>query len=188
MAETFAALAQEFNESAVAVLKAPAALPFFAAKYRVLLTNLATTEEEKTELATVLLDTLLEVLNRIAKPAFNNSMSEGIKLLTPVFDALAMPESLHALPSTAADKIAHIALKLSMKGETLDPDSFMDPIRQEPIGYDAFRKALLEVTEMAVRAAQSFKVEIDSRTISIETSKPVTASRPLQLQAGANAR
>ena len=182
MAETSADLIQAFNASAAAALRNPDTMLFLAAKYRVMLTGKVTPDEDKTELASILLNTAVRILDRIAEPSFLGALNNCGDLFKPAFDALTMPESLKILPARTADAIADIALRLSTKGETLNEDSFLNLASSDnPNPYAKFRSELLQLVHLAAGAAQVVRAEIDNRTISVETAKPMTASRPLQL-------
>src|SRR4051812_11454850 len=107
MSETFTELAASFNESAAGCRKQGMGIPFLVAKYAVLLNHFAETSDQRKQIVDAMLDTGLHWLNHIANPAFKGNIAgTAMKLLEPLFKALASPDTLNAIPEGAANRLA----------------------------------------------------------------------------------
>jgi hypothetical protein len=180
LTKTFDTFLDEFNVAAEKTRQDPRSLPFVAAEYRALLAMKAPTDEERTDMASRLLDAGVYWLNYIAQPAFDDDIDDAVDIIKPAFDALTSPASLRFLTTGMEEKIADAAIAVAKKGRTL-PAQDNATIAQNDT-RTSFTRTLLALAHMAADAACTVKAELDSRTVSIETSKPLVASKPLQLQ------
>jgi hypothetical protein len=106
-----------------------------------------------------------------------------MKLLEPLFKALASPDTLNAIPEGAANRLALASFKLSSKGEKLDFQDFVHDGNPDARLAEC-RVELLGLAEMALTCANKFrdaakeKAELGNVTM----ARPVTVSRALALK------
>jgi hypothetical protein len=180
--DDFTALAAEFNETARKFHSNDLITTnLLLAKYTALLDFKAQTDSDRTEVTRTLLDCSLTLLKKAAAPPTSGTRFTPGEINYPqsakadaaaIFQRLAAPDSIVALPAKAPEELADAALAVLRKVEDLRYDQFSSSDRTNYGG------SLTSLAELALQYAGQFKTaqcdpEI-STTRNISPSKRIT--------------